>query len=78
MTVGQLKALIQNVDDSSIVVGFVPGMGGLAETTVAYRDRIGGLDNRYSFEEVDCLVLTDGNAAHMQSQGLDVLGTGDP
>lgn len=75
MTVGQLKALINDVEDHRLVVGFAPGFGGLTESTVAYRERVGGLDHRFSTEEVDCLILANGDAGHMRAQGIDVLGT---
>jgi len=73
MNVGELRKLIEGVDDDLLVTILSPGMGGLTEATVAYREEIGGLDHRSSYEKVNCLILIKGQAEHMKSQGIDVV-----
>lgn len=73
MNAGTLMELLMQVEAGRLVVGFEPGMGGLTELTVAYRDQVAGLGFRSPTDKVDCLVLVNGNAKFMQSKGIDVV-----
>lgn len=74
MKVHELMQFLQQCDPDALVVAHL-AYRGIEEITSVERKDLGGLGHRMSFEKVPVVELDSGDAQHMKSQGLDVLGT---
>lgn len=77
MKVRELKKILENVDDECEVVSFAPGFGGFEEPNLLVKQLIGGIGQRLSFDEINCVYLTSGNLEYMKSQGIEVYSVDD-
>lgn len=72
MTVRELAEILKQCDPDALVVAFLAYQS-IEEITTVERTQMGGIGHRMSFEEVPVVHLSNGNAPHMRSQGMDVL-----
>ena len=72
MTVQELITLLKDCDPDALVVAHLVFQG-IEEITSVERAMQGGIGYRMSTDEIPVVALSNGNAAHMRSQGFDVL-----
>ena len=73
MTVRELMGLLAQVEPDRLVVFNAPYQG-FTEVTTVERQILGGLDHRYSFEEVKVVEISNGDGDYRREHGADVVG----
>ena len=73
MTVRELIDILAQVEPDRLVVFNAPYQG-FTEVTTVERQVLGGLDHRYSFEEVKVVEISNGDGDHLRKNGADVVG----
>lgn len=78
MKVKDAIALLAQCNPEAEFIVNAPYQGHKPVTVLLRRDDHGGIDGRYSYEEIITVEAVSGDFAHMRGQGMDVLGLGDP